>query len=38
MGSEWILGRLSGGVEWTGGGFWKYGDEPAGSVTTQLVS
>jgi hypothetical protein len=46
MGSEWILGRLAGGVKsgssWLrigiGGGSCKYGDEPAGSGATELVS
>jgi hypothetical protein len=46
MASEWILGRLAGGVEWihlaqnkerTGGGSSEYGDEPSGSGATELV-
>jgi hypothetical protein len=45
MGSKWILGRLSGGVEWIqlvqdGGpmaGSSKHGNEPSGSGATELV-
>jgi hypothetical protein len=45
MGSEWILGRLTGGVRWIhlaqdglAAGSCEYGDGPAGSGTTELVS
>jgi hypothetical protein len=46
MGSEWILGRLAGGVwsrfHWlrigAGGGLLQCGDEPAGSCATELQS
>jgi hypothetical protein len=41
MGSEWILGRLAGGVEWiqwSVAGSCKYCDEPLGSGATDLFS
>jgi hypothetical protein len=45
MGSEWILGRLAGGVwigsSWLrigdGGGLCEHGDEPSGSGATELA-
>jgi hypothetical protein len=45
VGSEWILGRLFGEVEWIHltqdrdrlGGSCEYGDEPSGSGVTELV-
>jgi hypothetical protein len=43
MGSEWILGRLAGGLDSTGSGqgpvagCCERGDEPSGSCATELV-
>jgi hypothetical protein len=45
MGSEWVLGKLAGGVDWIRlarqgpmAGCCECGDEPSGSYATVLVS